>query len=49
VYVHSAEGGGFFPRGFLETGSIEEIQRHDSVRTQGAYPWDAPVALQENT
>ncbi|PKN44921.1 MAG: hypothetical protein CVU63_09665, partial [Deltaproteobacteria bacterium HGW-Deltaproteobacteria-20] len=43
--LYVAELDGVFPRGFLATGSLEEIRRHEDVRTHGRYPWERHLRL----
>lgn len=44
IYVADPNGG-VFPHDFLETGSLNEIARHDAVRTNGLYPWELRLRL----
>jgi cell wall assembly regulator SMI1 len=48
VYVVDP-GRGIYPRDFLATGSLDEITRHNEVRTNGRYPWERRVALRSTT
>jgi cell wall assembly regulator SMI1 len=48
VYVADPEEG-IFPYSFLETGSFEEIEFHNRIRTNNRYPWERQVVIRNNS